>query len=224
MVLCFGIARRPLWSRQRHITIRILYDLAELPDIAEQRGAISNPEAGTQKNCDWRATLLVGSVLFRCNRWAWNYFKCIGFITTPKKKLGNKICIFLLPAHREIKLLHRSVIGKHAKSLRSLPFPTWLLRFYSYQGGYRDLGQPMNAFQKVMNSDQKAIQPRWQRFDFRRPRSRDRRPEVNTSARLLTLTRRRCPFRCRTGCKISNFYLSGSYSTFNRHKIISIEK
>ena len=87
VVLCFGIAGRPLWSRHRHITIRILYDLAELPDIAEQRGAISNPEAGTQRNCDWKATLLVSSVLFRCNHWAWNYFKCIGFITIPKKKV-----------------------------------------------------------------------------------------------------------------------------------------
>ena len=102
VVLCFGIARRPLWSRHRHITIRILYDLAELPDIAEQRGAISNPEAGTQRNCDWKATLLVSSVLFRCNRWAWNYFlDVLASSQYQKKKLGNKICIFLLPAHLE---------------------------------------------------------------------------------------------------------------------------
>lgn len=88
---------------------------------------------------------------------------------------------------------------------KSLPFQTWLLRCYSYQGGYRDLGQPMNVFQKVMNSDQEAIQPRWQRFAFRRPRSRDRRPEVNTSARLLTLKRRRCPFVVELGAKYPIF-------------------
>lgn len=201
------------------ISFRILYDLAELPDIAELRGILSNPKAGTQRNCDWQTTLLVDSVLFRCNRWAWNYFKCIGSITIRKKRVGNKIGIFPLPAHLEIKLLHRTR-KKSTKSLfsnvatKGLFISTWLPR-----------SRPTNEWFSKSNELRSERDPasvaeiRFLQTEISRSATGSEHFSPVTDANETTMY-----FRCRTGCKIPNFYLSGSYSPFNSHKIISIEK
>lgn len=107
---------------------------------------------------------------------------------------------------------------------KSLPFQTWLLRCYSYQGGYRDLGQPKEGFSKSnelrSESDPTSVaEIRFSQTEISRSATGSEHFSAVTDAKETTMS-----FRCRTGCKIPNFYLSGSYSPFNWHKIISIEK